>query len=346
METTVQETKQRPSITFALFAYKQEAYIREAITGAFSQTYSPLTIILSDDHSPDQTFAIMEEMAQEYNGPHKIVLNRNDSNLGLCGHINRVMELVETDWVLDAAGDDISLPHRVEATWEAIQKHPDAYSIFFDMDYIRDDEKNLWRFVPSPYPHTTNNYIKHGWVRVAGPSHAFNISVFRKFGPIPCNVTSEDSVIPFRSTLLGKVLYVPSVVVRYRLHFSNITTLGRRLQKPEEFRSDRLRLINFYAATFDCYQLDLEKAVQLGIMEKEDFEQYSRTLAEQKRKLQIYMAAWQGPYFQRIGCAILTLFCPASFTGESHKQRLFLLVDSIFPFLDMIYHKYVRCRRF
>mgnify|MGYP005853322247 CR=1 FL=1 len=46
----------RPLVTFALFAYNQEQYIREAVEGAFSQTYEPLEMILSEDCSNDRTF--------------------------------------------------------------------------------------------------------------------------------------------------------------------------------------------------------------------------------------------------------------------------------------------------
>ena len=52
----------RPLVTFALFAYNQEQHIREAVDGAFSQTYEPLEIILSDDCSTDRTFEIMQEI--------------------------------------------------------------------------------------------------------------------------------------------------------------------------------------------------------------------------------------------------------------------------------------------
>jgi len=49
------ETTDRPLVTFALVAYNQEQYIREAVEGAFAQTYEPLEIILSDDCSSDRT---------------------------------------------------------------------------------------------------------------------------------------------------------------------------------------------------------------------------------------------------------------------------------------------------
>lgn len=38
--------EERPLVTFALFAYNQEKYIRRAVVGAFSQTYEPLEIIM------------------------------------------------------------------------------------------------------------------------------------------------------------------------------------------------------------------------------------------------------------------------------------------------------------
>jgi len=76
----------RPLVTFALFAYDQERYIREALEGAFAQSYQPLEILLSDDCSTDRTFDIMREMAAAYAGPHRIRLYRNPTNLGVAGH--------------------------------------------------------------------------------------------------------------------------------------------------------------------------------------------------------------------------------------------------------------------
>jgi glycosyltransferase involved in cell wall biosynthesis len=102
----------RPLVTFALFAYNQEDYIREAIEGAFAQTYQPLEIILSDDCSGDRTYEIMKEMAKEYDGPHRVILNRLDKNIGTIDHVLRVGRKAEGQLVVVAAGDDISLPCR------------------------------------------------------------------------------------------------------------------------------------------------------------------------------------------------------------------------------------------
>lgn len=70
-------TPDRPLVTLALFSYNQEQYIREAVEGAFSQTYEPLEIILSDYCSSGQTYEIMQEMASVYEGPHEVRAQRN-----------------------------------------------------------------------------------------------------------------------------------------------------------------------------------------------------------------------------------------------------------------------------
>ena len=92
--------KEYPLITFALLSFNQELFIREAVEGAFAQTYSPLEIILSDDCSSDGTFEIMEDMAASYKGPHKIILNRNTVNRGTGDHVNHVMKLAEGDLIV------------------------------------------------------------------------------------------------------------------------------------------------------------------------------------------------------------------------------------------------------
>lgn len=52
-------TPERLLVTFMLIACNQERFIREAVEGAFGQTYTPLEVILSDDASADRNFEVM-----------------------------------------------------------------------------------------------------------------------------------------------------------------------------------------------------------------------------------------------------------------------------------------------
>jgi len=116
MNNSSQLNNERPLVTFALFAFNQEQYIREAIEGAFSQTYEPLEIILSDDCSSDLTFEIMQEMAAAYQGPHRVIARQSSENRGLLNHILDVAHESNGEYIVVAAGDDISRNYRTSLT--------------------------------------------------------------------------------------------------------------------------------------------------------------------------------------------------------------------------------------
>ena len=109
----------RPAVTFGLVAYNQQRYIREAIAGAFAQSCRAMEIILSDDCSTDDTFAIMQEMADAYRGPHIVRVRQEARNVGLVQHMINLARVAEGDLLVIAAGDDISYPDRAATLHEA-----------------------------------------------------------------------------------------------------------------------------------------------------------------------------------------------------------------------------------
>lgn len=221
--------EEKPLITFALFAYNQEKYIRDAVEGALSQTYSPLQIILSDDCSPDSTFAIMKQMAAAYIGPHEILLNRNDPNLGLAEHINHVMTLAKGELIVVAAGDDISLPERTELiTYEWLitgKSSKSIHSAYIEMD----GDGNPLQIKQS------RNFENFDDVRrcivdstnVLGATQAWACELFTVFGPLRSDVIHEDCAIPLRAMLIGKVSYIEKPLVNYRISVGISSGFGK-----------------------------------------------------------------------------------------------------------------------
>lgn len=232
---------ERPLVTFALFAYNQEKYIREAVEGAFSQTYEPLEIILSDDCSSDRTFEIMQEMVSEYKGSHSIRLVRNPKNVGresfgLC--VSQRLTEAAGELIVFAAGDDISSPHRtlrLFETWDingrkAVSLHSrarvvDADGVFL-FGYMKDE---------IPDPRSLKEVISVDGRGVLGATHAIARRVFQEFGPLRDGVPMEDCALSFRSMLLDGVLFVAEDLVVYRWHGNNISA-GRELNGPVEWR--------------------------------------------------------------------------------------------------------------
>lgn len=212
----MKETADKPLVTFAVIAYNQERFIREAIEGAFAQTYEPLEIVLSDDCSSDGTFEIMQEMATAYKGPHRVVLNRNDPNLGLVPHIDRVMELVNGEFIVVNAGDDISVPERTDKlvhVWLESKKmcslvHSAVMSTTAEREPIA-LRRPPARIINLPTPKTIIADKAH----VIGASASWSREVFEKYGQIGPGLSTEDRIIPFRAATLGGLEYIDEPLV-------------------------------------------------------------------------------------------------------------------------------------
>lgn len=230
-------TAKKALVTFVLLAYKQQDYIRQAVEGAFSQTYSPLEIIISDDASPDGTFDIIREMTAAYNGPHKVIINRNESNLGLGPHVKTVLAMASGDWVVTAAGDDISLPHRTSELMEAAERHPNLGGIWSSYETIDHHGATLHQQpgISEELLITSNSLATYldGFPRrlpnhASGCAAAWHRRVFSINNFIPDNCWCEDLFFSIRTLALGHdLLRIPLSLVEYRCHESNLSGFRR-----------------------------------------------------------------------------------------------------------------------
>ena len=207
------------SITLFVYSYNHEKYIKEAIKGALNQDITPYEIIISDDSSTDNTWQIITEESQKYDGIAKLILNRNEQNLGITSHLNKIASMGSGDWFVLCAGDDISLPDRLTVLSEAIKKYPEARFIATGFNVIDENGQFLYyQGFNSIHPYPT------------GATGAWHRSCFDYFGPISESTTAEDVVIPFRALLKGEVILINQPTIQYRIHGQSVSSpLGQDL---------------------------------------------------------------------------------------------------------------------
>lgn len=259
------ELDQPPLATLLVVGYNQEQFIRESIEGALAQTYSPLEIILADDCSTDRTFDIMQEMAAQYRGPHRVLVDREPRNVKLVRRVNSAIKLASAEWVVINAGDDISLPDRVAEHMKIAVEHPTAYSSFL-APLVFGDENEKAR-VPQisnrvlSFPETLRNYGGG----ILGATHAFKKSSWQVFGDLPVGVATEDWVIAFRSSLLGSVVWSEVPGVRYRVHARSFTSLNFGKEGQLE---NYCRQFDLERNALKAFAQDLKKALELGLVDR------------------------------------------------------------------------------
>lgn len=222
----------RPRVTLAVFAYNQQAHVRAAVESALAQDYDgPLEIILSDDASRDDTFAVMQEVARGYAGPHHVRLNRNDPNLGLSAHVNRVLAMAQGEIIVMAAGDDISLPTRVTDTVAAFARHPGAMAVSFTDIRIDKDghEISSPAACTTDIPVTLDMFLAAGLraqsrLGLSGASRAFRRGVWDQFGPLQSGCPAEDTPLLRRALYMGPCIRCDWPGIRYRIHDGQMST--------------------------------------------------------------------------------------------------------------------------
>jgi len=236
-----------PLISFIVLTYNQEEFIHEAIQGALSQTYMPLEIIISDDNSQDNTYKIIKEITEKYDGPHKVIINRNEKNLGIGGHINHVMRLSSGKLIIASAGDDISLPDRTQKICDAYNASDGKAKILCSNGVVIDTNGEAFSYISLTDKHsnfitdtgvcnnmeqrlqfakTIDNFTIEKFIEgiyiPPGCSHAWSKDIFDFFGPLLPPLTCEDHVIPFRGALLGEFVFIDECLVKYRQHSNHV----------------------------------------------------------------------------------------------------------------------------
>ena len=235
----------RPLVSFLVIAYKQERFIREAVRSALAQTYEPLEIILSDDCSPDRTFEIISEEANAYRGPHRLVISRNASNLGIVGNFNKACGMAGGELLVLQAGDDVSLPQRTESLARAWATPAPVDLVFSDASVIGEAGATLGESLfdgeTPDAPLVLEEAVNRSGAWVSGCTVAYSKSLFDKYGPIGSLVIHEDNVTPFWALLERGIRYLAEPLVKYRVHGGNIYAGTRRAAGESLSRLERQR---------------------------------------------------------------------------------------------------------
>lgn len=247
-----EEKMHEPFFSFLLITYNQEKFIEEAFASLVKQSFLDYEIVICDDCSSDSTFERCVKLVEEYRrdgGLLPITLHRNERNMGIGGNFQQAAQLSHGIWLVMAAGDDISLPTRLETLSYAIHLHPNAYGINTARYFV--DEK-----ADNPIYNFQKDYL-------LGADSAWHRSLFADFIPLDRRVMSEDHILNLRAMLKGEMLQVNTPTILYRVSSQNYSmqkstglleskkTALRKMEYHRSLLEFRLNDLNFWAASHD-----------------------------------------------------------------------------------------------
>lgn len=275
--------KNTPLVSICIPTYNGASYIKETLECAVNQSYKNLEIVITDDHSSDDTIAICERFAAQDN---RIKIYHNPQNLGLVGNWCESVEKATGNWIKFLFQDDLISTNAVEKMIDAALKFKVNYIIcnreyFFDEGY---DEK-LKKFYTEKLPKTEELFPE---LRVYLPEEtAQRISpyIFHNcIGEPPCFLFHKDS---FHKTdfpenykqlvdytyILNKILkesfvYISEKLVQFRVHNNSQSMKNKQMDVNNKPLFYNYMFIEFYERIQLCYEilnLDLYKEVRRHI---------------------------------------------------------------------------------
>jgi len=191
-----------------------------------------------------------------------VILNRNPRNLGICGHLDRIMELASGEFVVQNAGDDVSVPERTArmvAAWLASGRRArliHSRALLIDADGAdRGFKDPSPRILADPSPRG----ILAGHLYALGAASGWDRALWDVFGPLGPDLGVEDTVLPLRAALLGEVAHLPEPLVKWRegglSWHSRETTTGR-----DYMFGGRLKVLRWRAQSHRRIAADLARA--------------------------------------------------------------------------------------
>lgn len=123
--------------------------LEEAVGSIDGQTYSNWELILCDDGSSDQTWAIAQAIQDRH--PDRIILLKNPRNLGLNRTLNRCLAAATGEYIARMDADDLCSPDRFAVEAGFLDAHPEYAFVSTGMEHF--DEQGTWgcqRHPPEP----------------------------------------------------------------------------------------------------------------------------------------------------------------------------------------------------
>lgn len=214
-------------ISIAMCTYNGEKYLKEQLDSIINQSYQNLEIVIVDDCSADDTYAIIKQYAE---ADKRLKIFRNEVNLGFNKNFEKALNLTTGQYIAISDQDDVWELDKIQALADNIG---DNWMIFSNSAYM--DEKgglikgsllNGFNFLARTY---------HGILLqnfVTGHTCLLNRDFLAHMLPFPAN-GYYDWWMGFVALYNHKLTYLEKSLTRYRIHTDSVIQLDMNHEKAK-----------------------------------------------------------------------------------------------------------------
>ncbi|MBS9525168.1 glycosyltransferase [Litoribacter ruber] len=114
MDNSAKEIERSPLVSIIVVTYNSSMFIIDTLDSVKNQNYGNIELIVTDDHSKDDTVALIEDWIKENAASFvHCELVTSPVNSGITPNINRALKYISGDWVKVLPGDDLLFPDSI-----------------------------------------------------------------------------------------------------------------------------------------------------------------------------------------------------------------------------------------
>lgn len=208
--------------------YNGSRFIVEQLESILSQASADDEIIILDDRSSDESYAIVKAME----GRHaNLKVLQNARNLGVVKTFEALLPLATKDVIFLSDQDDIWTEGRKAQMLKAMCGHGDVAVLANSCIYV-DGERVREFFANGHRPDTSSiagNFLKNNFI---GCCMAFRREVLALALPFPGSISMHDWWLGSCAMATGRVVYCDRPALLYRRHSANLSPDTRRKWLP------------------------------------------------------------------------------------------------------------------
>jgi len=227
-----------PEISVILPVYNGQDYLAEAIESIISQTFHSWELIIINDGSTDKSEEIIKSYLPKES---RIKYYRNQQNSGLIFTLNKAIDLSEGNYIARMDADDICSPERLQIQYDFLRKNTDIALCGTYATVINNNGKPIGRLLNL----RTDEYIRIHLLFSVPLIHSSvmgKAEVFKQNHYDTDYKHAEDYDLWCRISANHKIANIPSYLLKYRWHSTNVSVLNQKIQEKTKERVIRRQL--------------------------------------------------------------------------------------------------------
>jgi glycosyltransferase involved in cell wall biosynthesis len=213
-------------VSVCMATYNGAAYLREQVDSILGQLGVDDELIVSDDHSTDDTPSILAS----YRDPSIKVI----ANPGRRGHVQNfacAMAHATGDFIALSDQDDVWVEGRLQRMLDELRRMPQNSLLVgdfkeFDSNGVRKGQSLLGACPKNRFVQMAGIFL--GRYKYFGCAFLFRRELTRYVLPIPAYIEAHDIWIAMNAAIRGKIAHAEETTLMRRLHGNNLTPMRHR----------------------------------------------------------------------------------------------------------------------